>query len=330
MNWSGVNVLVTGADGFIGSHLAEKLVRLGVNVKALVQYNSFDSCGWLDDSYLQNDMEIIRGDIRDEYQMRSVIKDVDVVFHLAALISVPHSFSAPRSYIETNVLGTMNILQASLDADVSRVIHTSTSEVYGSALHTPMDEYHPIYPQSPYAASKVGADAVVKAFTATYGLPTVILRPFNTYGPRQSERAVIPTIIRQALDPKCDKIMLGDITPKRDLTFVGDTADAFLTVADSDRNIADGRTYNCGNQNSISVGDLAEKISIMTTNKPIGHEPARLRPKDSEVDELLADVTKIGELFWWAKTPLIVGLCKTVDWWRDRIDTVRNSREHIV
>lgn len=325
MNWNGVNVFVTGADGFIGSHLAEALVQEGAEVKALVQYNSLGSYGWLDESNLRHQMEIIPGDIRDPDQMRQIIQNQDFVFHLAALISVPHSFSAPRSHAETNILGTMNVLQASLDTGVCRYIQTSTSEVYGSAQYLPIDESHPISPQSPYAASKVGADAMVKAFSDTYELSTVTLRPFNTYGPRQSERAVIPTIIRQALDPDCNCIKLGNLETKRDLLFVEDTVSAFIALADSNYT----GVYNAGWGKSVTIGQLASTILEITGEKEIIEDITRVRPNNSEVTELMADISKIKPI-WSPEFHLNVGLSQTVGWWAERIHKVRSGAGYTI
>ncbi|HDZ39048.1 MAG TPA: NAD-dependent epimerase/dehydratase family protein, partial [Marinobacter sp.] len=279
-----MKAFVTGADGFIGSHLCEALRDAGHEVTGLALYNSFDSYGWLDEV---EGVEKVRGDIRDAEQMRRLIKGHDTVFHLAALISVPDSYLRPRSYIDTNVMGTLNILEAARDAG-SKVIHTSTSEVYGTAQYTPMDEKHPINPQSPYAASKVAADALVKAYHLSYDLPCVILRPFNTYGPRQSERAVVATIIRQALDPMCGTIELGNLSAVRDLTYVADTVLALHKCGAG----LPLDTYICGSGWGWSVAEIAEKVVEITgCHKPIRETIGRKRPDASEVDVLVCKKT---------------------------------------
>ena len=230
MSYKGAKVLVTGADGFIGSHLTEALARQGAKVTALALYNSFDSHGWLDDlpESVRSQLHMVRGDVRDGAFVSRLVQGQEYVFHLAALIAIPYSYAAPQSYIETNVIGTLNVLEAARQWGTERIVHTSTSEVYGTALTMPINESHPLQGQSPYSASKIGADMMAEAFARSFGLPVVTIRPFNTFGPRQSERAIIPTIIRQALDPTCDAIMVGDTSPIRDLTFVEDTAAAFM------------------------------------------------------------------------------------------------------
>ena len=242
-----LNVLVTGADGFIGSHLCEELVKQGFHVKVLVAYNSFNSIGWLNDLSKRKlkSIEIIFGDIRDADLINKISRKINIIFHLAALIAIPYSYRAPRSYIETNVLGTLNILQACMNNSIYKLISTSTSEVYGTAKYTPIDEKHILQAQSPYAASKIAADHLIESYYKTYKVPAVILRPFNTYGPRQSERAVIPTVIRQIIDPNCKKIKIGDTSPIRDFNFVKDTANAFIKLA-SANNVEYGNAYNAG------------------------------------------------------------------------------------
>ena len=304
-----MKAFVSGADGFIGSHLCEALRDAGHEVTGLALYNSFDTYGWLDEV---EGVEKVRGDIRDAEQMRRLIKGHDTVFHLAALISVPDSYLRPRSYIDTNVMGTLNILEAARDAG-SKVIHTSTSEVYGTAQYTPMDEGHPINPQSPYAASKVAADALVKAYHLSYDLPCVILRPFNTYGPRQSERAVVATIIRQALDPMCEAVELGNLEAKRDLTYVTNTVAAFLKASELTG------TYNVGMGKTVSVGVLATRIMrIVGQQKRISKILERIRPDSSEVEYLNSETCKLRVAGWQPDVDLEEGLERTIDWWRKR------------
>ncbi len=250
-------VLVTGAGGFIGSHLAEKLVELGADVRALVHYNALGAAGWLDTSPRRNDMQVVAGDITDRDSVRQAVRDREVVFHLAALIAIPYSYQAPESYVRTNVLGTLNVLQAALEAGARRVVHTSTSEVYGTARYVPIDEQHPLQGQSPYSASKIGADQLAESFHRAFGLPVVTVRPFNTFGPRQSARAVVPTIITQCLAGKT--VRLGSLTPTRDLNFVANTADGFVAAAAAPAAV--GRTINLGTGREISVGDLARMIA---------------------------------------------------------------------
>jgi len=326
MSWKNRRVLVTGADGFIGSHLAERLAGLGADVTALALYNSFDASGWLDDSPapVRDAMTVVRGDVRDPHQMADLCKGQDVVMHLAALIAIPYSYDAPSSYVQTNVQGTVNILQGALKAGVSRVVHTSTSEVYGTALFTPITEDHPLQGQSPYSGSKIAADMMADSFARAFDLPVVTLRPFNTYGPRQSERAVISTVIRQALDPKCGSIRVGDLTPTRDFNFVDDTAAAFLAAAELD-DAHIGQTFNAGSGRMVSIGDTVEMVRRVTgTDKPVLQEAHRKRPEKSEVMALMADPTKLQEASGWgAATTLEEGIARTADWWRGRMDRVR-------
>jgi UDP-glucose 4-epimerase len=320
--YSGLNVLVTGADGFIGSHLTEMLVRAGANVTALALYNSFDSHGWLDDlpREIREELRLVRGDVRDGAFIGSTVAGHDVVFHLAALIAIPHSYVAAQSYVDTNVVGTLNVLEAARVHGVQRVVHTSTSEVYGTAIVTPIDESHPLQGQSPYSASKIGADMMAEAFARSYDLPVVILRPFNTYGPRQSERAVIPTVIRQVLDDNAKKIRIGDLTPRRDFTFVEDTAAVFLTVGIDDR-IAFGTPYNAGSGRSVTVSEVIDLVqSIAGTDKPIEQDAMRVRPINSEVRVLLADASRLtAATGWFPQVALRDGLDQTVGWWRRRM-----------
>ncbi len=307
-----MKAFVTGADGFIGSHLCEALRDAGHDVTGLALYNSFDSYGWLDEV---EGVEKVRGDIRDAEQMRRLIKGHDTVFHLAALISVPDSYLRPRSYIDTNVMGTLNILEAARDAG-SKVIHTSTSEVYGTAQYTPMDEGHPINPQSPYAASKVAADALVKSYHLSYDLPCVILRPFNTYGPRQSERAVVATIIRQALDPVYKTIHLGNMMVERDFNYVEDTAGAFLAVQKLDK----FGVYNVGMTDVWQIGQVGRMV-VRATNcgKHLTTGRDRIRPLKSEVAALCGDASHLHDATGWNPTmPFEIGLDHTIAWWRKR------------
>ncbi len=330
MSYRGVKVLVTGADGFIGSHLTETLVGLGADVTALCLYNSFDSHGWLDDlpDGVQARMKRVRGDVRDAAFMRRLVQGQEVVFHLAALIAIPHSYVAAQSYVETNVLGTLNVLEASRESRPRRVIHTSTSEVYGTALTLPISESHPLQGQSPYSASKIGADMIAESFARSFDIPVAILRPFNTFGPRQSERAIIPTVVRQMLDPACDALKVGDISTVRDFTFVKDTVAAFLAIGLS-ATIEFGRPYNAGTGKAVSVGEMIDLVAEITgCDKPIHQETERLRPANSEVMALLADATRLTEEAGWRPTvDLREGLTRTVAWWRGRLDSGRVRRE---
>jgi NAD dependent epimerase/dehydratase len=306
-------ILVTGADGFIGSHLVEMLAQQGLEVRALAQYNSFNSWGWLDDIDCASAVEIISGDVRDPHFCRKITKGVDTVFHLAALIAIPYSYVAPDSYVDTNVKGTLNICQASLDNGVSRVIHTSTSEVYGTARYVPIDEKHPLQPQSPYSASKIGADAMAMSFFNAFSLPLTVARPFNTYGPRQSARAVIPTIITQ-IASGMKEIKLGDTTPTRDFNYVTDTCRGFLALARCDKTI--GETVNIGSNFEISVADTLQLIKeLMGSDVRFVTDEQRLRPEKSEVFRLWCDNTRIRELTGFEpEHDIRSGLRKTIDW----------------
>lgn len=330
MRYDKTRVLVTGADGFIGSHLTESLVRNGSEVTALALYNSFDSHGWLDDlpEAVKGKVNLIRGDVRDTAFVNSIVRDHQLIFHLAALIAIPHSYAAAQSYVETNILGTLNILEAARQSGTERVVVTSTSEVYGTAITMPISESHPLQGQSPYSASKIGADAMAEAFARSFGLSVVILRPFNTFGPRQSERAIIPTIIRQALDPSCSAIFVGDTTPIRDLTFVGDTAAAFV-AAGSAAGIEFGSPYNAGSQRAATVADIIDLVLDMTKcNKPVRRDESRLRPVNSEVRALLADSSRFQrETGWRPVTSLREGLDRTIKWWRHRFEQGRVRQE---
>lgn len=313
MNKMKKTVLITGADGFIGSHLTEAAVREGYRVKALSQYNSFNYWGWLEDVDCRDQIEVLNGDIRDPHYCKQITKDVDIVFHLAALIAIPYSYVAPDSYVETNIKGTLNICQGALDNSVGRVIHTSTSEVYGTAKYVPIDEKHPLQPQSPYSASKIGADAMAMSYFNTFELPLTIARPFNTYGPRQSARAVIPTIITQIASGR-KQIELGDVSPTRDFNYVVDTCRGLLALAGCEAAV--GQTVNIGSNFEISVGDTLNLIrDIMGSNVEFVTDEQRLRPEKSEVFRLWCDNTLIRQLTGFEPAYSIrEGLEKTIEW----------------
>lgn len=315
MEIKGRRVLVTGSEGFIGSHLTERLVELGAEVTALVQYNSFNNWGWIDtfDKNIKDSINVVTGDIREYDGMKRIIKGQDVVFHLAALIAIPYSYLSPMAYVRTNVEGTTNVLEACREYGVQKIVHTSTSETYGTARYVPIDEKHPIQGQSPYSASKIGADKITESFYRSFDLPVATIRPFNTYGPRQSARAVIPTIISQILAGK-KKIKLGSLTPTRDFNYVKDTAEAFIKIAESDKTI--GQVLNAGSNHEISIGDLAEKIAYIIGEKvEIVCDDERLRPEKSEVNRLWADNTRIRELTDWSpEYTLDAGLKETINW----------------
>ncbi len=318
MNISGKKVLVTGADGFIGSHLVERLLAEGCQVKAFVYYNSFNRWGWLDTLpvHIISQIEIFTGDIRDPNGVRQAIKGCDVVFHLAALIAIPFSYHSPDSYVDTNVKGTLNVLQAAKDYNVEKTLVTSTSEVYGTALYVPIDEKHPRQGQSPYSATKIGADAMADSFYRSFNLPVTIVRPFNTYGPRQSARAVIPTIISQLLSEK-NEIKLGALQPTRDLVFVKDTAEGFVQIAKTDN--TNGQEINISTQQEISIGNLAQKlINIINPQATIISDDVRLRPEKSEVERLLGNNEKLFGLTGWKPyTSIDEGLAQTIEWFRN-------------
>jgi NAD dependent epimerase/dehydratase len=323
LDYAGLKVLVTGADGFIGSHLTEKLVGRGADVTALCLYNSFDQCGWLDDipEAVRDKLRLVRGDIRDSAFVRRIMQGQEIVFHLAALIAIPHSYTAAQCYVETNVLGTLNLLEAARDSGVVRIVHTSTSEVYGTAVVTPITEHHPLQGQSPYSASKIGGDMMAEAFHRSFDVPVAILRPFNTFGPRQSERAVIPAIIRQALDPTCPAILVGDTSPVRDFTFVEDTAAAFLGIGIAP-NIQFGRPYNAGSGKAVTIMDVVDLVICLTDcDKPaVERDPERMRPASSEVRALLADSSRLrADTGWRTTIDLGEGLERTIIWWRNRL-----------
>jgi NAD dependent epimerase/dehydratase len=311
--FNGKNILITGADGFIGSHLTEMLFKEGANIKALSQYNSFNYWGWLEDIDCLDKIEVLNGDIRDPHYCKTITKNIDIVFHLASLIAIPYSYMAPDSYIDTNTKGTLNICQAALDNSVKRIIHTSTSEVYGTARYVPIDEKHPLQPQSPYSASKIGADMIAMSFYNTFDLPLTIARPFNTYGPRQSARAVIPTIITQIASGK-KEIKLGDISPTRDFNYVSDTCRGFIELAKCD--LAIGETVNIGSNYEISIKNTLELIKkLMNSDIEFISENQRIRPEKSEVQRLWCDNSKIKKLTGFK--PIINiedGLKKTIDW----------------
>ncbi|CCV06968.1 putative UDP-glucose 4-epimerase [Mesorhizobium metallidurans STM 2683] len=329
MNYKGRKVLVTGADGFIGSHLTEALVRSGADVTAMALYNSFDSHGWLDDlpDNIRSQLNLIRGDVRDSAFVNRVMRGQAAVFHLAALIAIPYSYAAAQSYVDTNILGTVNVLEAARQWETERVVHTSTSEVYGTALTMPISESHPLQGQSPYSASKIGADMMAESYARSFDVPVVIMRPFNTYGPRQSERAIIPTIIRQALDPNCQAIMVGDTSPIRDLTFVEDTAAAFMAAGSAELEF--GHAYNAGTQRAVTVSDVLDLVlELSGTKKPVHRDERRLRPQNSEVRALLADPSRLeSKTGWRAQTSLRDGVERTIGWWKGRLSEGRVRRE---
>jgi NAD dependent epimerase/dehydratase len=311
-------VLVTGADGFIGSHLVERLLEDGHSVRAFVFYNSFNSWGWLDTLSKEKlaKIEVFAGDVRDPYGVRTAMKGIDVVYHLAALIAIPYSYHSPDNYVDTNVKGTLNIVQAARDFGVERVLVTSTSEVYGTALKVPIDESHPRQGQSPYSATKIGADALADSFFRSFNLPVTIVRPFNTYGPRQSARAVIPTIITQLFAGK-KEIKLGALHPTRDLLYVRDTVNAFVAIANSEKTI--GQEVNIATQEEISIQDLALKlIAAIQPDAKIISDDVRLRPEKSEVERLLGSNEKIKSLTNWKQNyTLDSGLAETITWFKD-------------
>ena len=310
------NILVTGADGFIGSHLTEMLISKGYRVRALAQYNSFNSWGWLEDVNCKDEIEVVSGDIRDPHFCKEITKDIDVIFHLAALIAIPYSYVAPDSYLETNIKGTLNICQAAKENGNLRLIHTSTSEVYGTANYVPIDEGHPLQPQSPYSASKIGADAMAMSFYNSFELPLIIARPFNTYGPRQSARAVIPTIISQ-IAAGSKKIELGDLSPTRDFNYVEDTCRGLLSLSESPDAV--GEVVNIGSNSEVSILDMLELIkNIMNSEVEFIVDPKRIRPKNSEVERLWCDNKKIEKLTSYKpEIKLEEGLKKTIDWFLD-------------
>ena len=330
-----MKILLTGSEGFIGSHLTEALLVLGHRVRAFVLYNSFGSHGWLDqlDPNLQGALEIFTGDVRDPYGVRKAMEGCDIVFHLAALIGIPYSYHSPDTYVDTNIKGTLNILQAARDLGVKRVIHTSTSGVYGTARFVPITEDHPLQGQSPYSATKIGADQLALSFQSSFGLPITILRPFNTYGPRQSARAVIPTIITQILKGK-KEISLGSTHPTRDLNYVGDTVDGFIKALAASK--IEGEVINLGSGFEISIGNLAHMIAeLMGTKIAIKESSERVRPTDSEVERLLADNQKAKKLLKWSPknsgdAGLRRGLAQTIEWFRNPENLKKYPSDHYI
>lgn len=320
-----MRILVTGAEGFIGSHVVERLVEENHDVTALVLYNSFNSVGWLEQLSSSNpaNLRILLGDVRDSSSVAHATAHQEVVVHLASLIAIPYSYQAPRSYIETNVIGTLNVMEAARDAGVRRVVHTSTSEVYGSARYTPMDESHPLVGQSPYSASKIGADQLAHSYWASFDLPVTIVRPFNAYGPRQSQRAFIPSVIVQLLSG-ATRLALGSLAPTRDLTFVHDTAEGFRLVAESE--LGSGEEYNMGSGYEVSMDEVVKMLFEITgISIPITEDGNRTRPTQSEVQRLWSDSTKFSEAFGWQPRHadldgLYRGLEKTVQWFRENLD----------
>lgn len=312
-----MKVLVTGADGFIGSHLVEELIQRGYEVKAFVYYNSFNNWGWLDTlpKELLNKIEVFSGDIRDANGVRQAMKDVDVVYHLAALIAIPYSYHSPETYVDTNIKGTLNILQAAKDLETSRIIITSTSEVYGTAQYVPIDENHPNQGQSPYSATKIGADSLAESFYRSFNMPITIVRPFNTYGPRQSARAIIPTIITQLLAGS-NEIKLGSLTPTRDFNYVKDTVNGFIEIANSENTI--GEVINIASQKEISIGELAKELcKQINPNAIVSCDDQRLRPEMSEVNRLLGSNEKILRLTnWTPKYTFEQGISETIKFYK--------------
>ena len=319
-------VMVTGADGFIGSHLTEELVKKGEKVKAFCYYNSFGKWGWIDtlDPHIKNEIEVFMGDIRDPYGVRTAMQGQDIVYHLAALIAIPFSYHSPDSYVDTNIKGTLNVLNAARDVGTKRLLVTSTSEVYGTAQYVPIDEKHPFQGQSPYSATKIGADRLAESFYRSFNLPVTIVRPFNTYGPRQSGRAVIPTIITQLLSG-AKEIRLGSLTPTRDFNYVKDTAAGFMAIAGCDKAV--GEEINIATGREISIGDLAnELIRQIAPDAKIVCEAERLRPEKSEVNRLLGSADKLRAMTGWAPAYTFEqGLAETTEWIRGHMDTFRTG-----
>ena len=317
-DWRGKRVVVTGAGGFIGSHLTEHLVTLGAETTAFLRYNSRSETGLIQEcpADVRAQIRLVWGDLRDPDSVRRAFQHADVVFHLGALVGIPYSYESPRQYVDANVLGTLNVLEAARAGEVARVIQTSTSEVYGTPIYTPIDEKHPLQGQSPYAATKIGADKLAESFWRTYGMPVATLRPFNTFGPRQSERAILPTIIRQAL--KDSSIRLGSLAPIRDMNFVTDTVDGFLRIAQCDAAL--GRVVNIGSGRGQTVGSMVEAVSKTLGKKlEVVADPDRVRPPASEVEELIADATLAQELFGWrSATTFEDGLRATIDYFSHR------------
>lgn len=323
MSLKNKRILVTGAGGFIGSHLVEKLVESGAVVRAFVHYRGNGSWGWLDQSPHKKEVEVVAGDVSDRDHIAVAMKGVDVVFHLAALIGIPYSYHAPSSYVRTNIEGSLNILLAARDIGVERVVHTSTSEVYGTARYVPINEEHPLQGQSPYSASKIGADKIAESFHLSFGLPVVTIRPFNAFGPRQSARAVIPTIISQCMAG--ETIRLGSMTPTRDFNYVSNTVDAFMRCAEASSAI--GRTINIGSGKEISIGDLVTRIGkLLGREIKVETEQVRSRPPESEVERLLADNTLARSILKWEPAvSLDEGLIRTAEWIQKNLHEYRTS-----
>ncbi len=319
--WTGCKVLVTGAGGFIGSHLAEALYKSGARVRALVHYNALGHIGWLADSPARETIEVLAGDLCDRDSVAEAVAGMEVVFHLGALIAIPYSYHAPLSYVRTNVEGTLNVLQACRQHRIRRLVHTSTSEVYGTAQRVPIDESHPLQGQSPYAASKIGADKLVEAFHLSYGVPVVTVRPFNTFGPRQSARAVVPTIISQLATGT--RVSLGNVEPTRDLNYVDNTVDGFLRAGLGEN--ATGGTFNLGSGREISIRDLVHLIAgIMDVRAEIELVQARQRPAGSEVERLVADAARARQVLGWSPAvSLEDGIARTIEWLRPRVGGYR-------
>lgn len=319
------NVLVTGSGGFIGSHLVERLVQEGARVRAMIRYNSRSQWGLLEDLPIQvlDEVEIISGDVQDPFSVQKAVDGCDTVFHLASLVAIPYSYIAPQSYVMTNVLGTLNVMQACLTSGVRRVVHTSTSETYGTALYVPIDEKHPLQGQSPYSASKIGADKIAESYYLSFGLPVTTIRPFNTYGPRQSARAVIPTIISQVY--KGGILKLGSLHPTRDLNYVSDTVEGFLRMATAEKVV--GQVVNIGSGQEISIGELAATImKVMGKEQKIVSDDQRVRPEKSEVERLLADNSKARELAGWEpRVSLSEGLQRTSEWLMQHADRYKHN-----
>jgi len=317
-----MNFLITGADGFIGSHLTESLVRQGHSVRAFVLYNSFNSWGWLDHAPrdLRDNLDVFSGDIRDPHGVKEAMKGCDAVLHLAALVAIPYSYHSPDTYVDTNIKGTLNVVQAARELGVKKVVHTSTSEVYGTAKFVPITEEHPLQGQSPYSASKIGADQIAMSFYTSFNTPVSIIRPFNTYGPRQSARAVIPTVITQIAKGE-HRIKLGALHPTRDFNYIKDTVQGFISIAESDRSI--GEVINIGNNYEVSIDEVVRMIAdVMGMDIEIITDQVRLRPDKSEVERLWADNRKAKELLGWrpdyaGKDGLMRGLAETIEWFKD-------------
>jgi UDP-glucose 4-epimerase len=330
MSLKGSKVLVTGADGFIGSHLAERLVEIGADVRAFCFYNSNGSCGWLDQSApeVRRELDVRLGDIRDARFVEEACREIDVVFHLAALIAIPYSYQAPESFVDTNVKGTLNVLEAVRRSGCRRMINTSTSEVYGTPTELPIRESHPLKAQSPYSASKIGADKLCEAYHLSFDVPVVTLRPFNTYGPRQSTRAVLPTMLVQLIAGERE-VRLGNLDPKRDLTYVADTVDGFIKAATADS--VDGEVIQLGSGQAFSIGELFEEAKgALGAVASVVQEQARVRPESSEVMILVSDPSKAEKLLGWQpRVALGEGLIKTAEWLRSNLQAYDPSRYHV-